>query len=962
VFDWLARSISNRNVAWGTVTVVLLLAAASLLLARRVEHEDDLLAFLPRDNAEVKAFYEINKRFGGLDVALVGIEADDVFAPDFLERLRRVTRELRETPGLNHVLSLANVIDFSPDREHGGIVTGPLVSRLPSSPEERTALRSKVLSRELVVGNLVSAHGKAVLIYCFLALGTDVKSISAQVQRLVTATFPGEHKYWGGNPFISSYIYNTTQEDIRRLTPWAGLAIVLIMMVAFRDVIATCLALLSTGIGIVMALGLMGALGVKFNIVLGSMPIIMLALGSAYAIHVLARYYSLAQDADTETAVRRTVKGVGPTVVAAGLTTVVSLLSFVCMDIQPLRIFGLFTAIGLTIKLVLSVTFIPAVVRLLNLKRRPTSSVALRRATSALAAFAATHRLAVGGLLGALAVTGAILASRVDTRLDSSAFFSAGSPPDEAEKYLRHHFGGSQFIQVQVRGDMTDPGVLREVQRMADELSLLPRVSSVMHVGQAVAQVQNAMTGQNRIPDTTAQVKLLYSFLTGDPSVRQLVADDRSEALLQVKVDSNRAADLDTLLATVERWAAAQDVREYVTAAQARGREPATAARRRRLVLARIRAVAHAAGLELSAETARRLEEHVADPPGRLDPRLVEEAMVQFLRSEEVAVELPARQGADDPAGRVAAALAALGPEAKEADLAPAVAGALHQPVGDSTVEDLVLSVSTPLREMWFSERATQRAAHLAAAAGLTLPAGRTGQRLFAGLSSALMDLEAPAVLLPAGTDRASGTLGLQVTGLPLMNRGLSRSVMGNQLKSLTFALLLVFIVMTVLFRSARSGLLGMTPALLTLLIIYGGMGLLGVRLDIGTSMLASIVIGAGVDYAIHLVAAWRASPDGSLRTAAATGADRAGLAVWTNAVMIAAGFFVLTLGQARPLKNVGGLTAAAMLAAAFATFLAIPVLARRPFYRRAVDTELEETAAPPPEAVPARPGSAADR
>ena len=55
--------------------------------------------------------------------------------------------------------------------------------------------------------------------------------------------------------------------------------------------------------------------------------------------------------------------------------------------------------------------------------------------------------------------------------------------------------------------------------------------------------------------------------------------------------------------------------------------------------------------------------------------------------------------------------------------------------------------------------------------------------------------------------------------------------------------------------------------------------------------------------------------------------------AIWTNAVMVATGFFVLTLGEARPLQNVGSLTAAAMLTAAVAAFLVIPVLAQKHRY-----------------------------
>jgi predicted RND superfamily exporter protein len=119
----------------------------------------------------------------------------------------------------------------------------------------------------------------------------------------------------------------------------------------------------------------------------------------------------------------------------------------------------------------------------------------------------------------------------------------------------------------------------------------------------------------------------------------------------------------------------------------------------------------------------------------------------------------------------------------------------------------------------------------------------------------------------------------------------------------------------------------------LTLLVVYGFMGARGVHLDIGTSMLASIIIGAGVDYAVHLMAAWRSERD--LSEAAAGAAQHAGPAIWINALMVAAGFFVLTRGDARPLQNVGGLTSAAMITAALATFLAIPALARKLSYRR---------------------------
>src|SRR5262249_50895357 len=149
----------------------------------------------------------------------------------------------------------------------------------------------------------------------------------------------------------------------------------------------------------------------------------------------------------------------------------------------------------------------------------------------------------------------------------------------------------------------------------------------------------------------------------------------------------------------------------------------------------------------------------------------------------------------------------------------------------------------------------------LAAEAKLAVPEGGKGARYLAAVGAALMDLDLAKVVLPAKPGEASATLGVQVTGIPVLNRGLSHSVDENQRRSFFMAMGLVFVIVLVLYRSFWSALLAMTPVCLTLLVIYGGMGLIGVHLDIGTSMLASLTTGAGVDYAVHLLAAWKGPP-----------------------------------------------------------------------------------------------------
>jgi predicted RND superfamily exporter protein len=941
----LAALLVRKPVAWATVVIVV---AATLLLAARavrVERDDDLLAFLPKSNPDIQVFNDVAKRFGSLDVALIGVAADDAVSPEFLAKLRRATKQLNETKGVDYALSLANVEDFTADPEKGGIGVDYLIPK-DVAPAAAAALREKVMSRDQVVSNLVSADGKAAMIYCFLSYGVDPKASAASARAVVEQSFPpggGNALYFGGAPFIQSYIFGVTQEDLRRLTPWACAVILIISIWAFRDAIGTALALFTTVAGIVTALGLMATFGVKTNLVLGSMPVILFALGSAYPIHILTRYYAVVKEMGRDRAIVHAITYLGPTVIASGLITAGGLLSFVAMDMEPIRTFGFFTAVGVLTTLILSVTFVPAVIRVFDLKARlslhnPTSRTMVRFCTEM-----ATRRLRWGIVLGLLSLAGALFVGRIDSRIDNASFYARTSPPALAEAFLREHFGGSQFFQIHVEGDMNDPDVLREVRALADRLAVLPHVSSVNHVGVFIGKVNEAMEGDERIPDTAAQVEQLYGFLAGKRAVDQVVTQDRAHTLLHVKVDTDRAAELEEVQADIER-AVAEVPTKFAVAAVAGNAEAGR--HQRALVVERLRAIGAQLGAPVSKEqadaVAHQLEHRAAAGAAAIDRAPIEAAVLAFLQSEEFPGDLP-KTPADAPR-RVAAALVKLGPHPAKDALTAALATALDRPGDDAAVLDLAAMlkkriVERPVADILRRQAALAGARRLVADAKLAVPPGGKGDRFLTAAGAALMDLDLDHAVAvdPAGP----GKLAVTVTGMPVLNRGLSRSVDQNQIKSFFMAMGLVLLIVLVLYKSITSALLAMAPVSITLLVVYGGMGLLGVHLDIGTSMLASLTTGAGVDYAVHLLAAWKGPPGEGparpeeLNRAASYAAFLVGRAIWTNALMVAGGFVVLTMGEARPLQNVGGLTAAAMIVAALATFAAIPVLARK----RAYDT-----------------------
>jgi uncharacterized protein len=939
----LVRLVVKRNVALAVVALSLLLAAIGLTSASRLRKNDDVLAFLPKGDADVASFYEVNRRFGGLDVAMIGVRGGDPLAPPFLARLRAATRALNETEGVAYAMSLANVEDFTPDPEKGGIGIDYLI---PAAPADPAALREKVLSRDQVVGNLISADGKAILIYGFPAYGADPKAVAARMREVVEKAFPGEEKFWGGTPFVSGYIYDASQEDIRRLAPWAALVTLALTLVALRDAIATGLALLTTALAIVMTLGLMGALSVEANVMVGSMPVIIFALGSASVLPVILRYQALALTRPPAAAIAATLASVGRLVLVTGLIAAATLLSLATMDIAPLRTFGVFTAAGLTASVVLALTFVPAAIGLIGLRGRAPGFSRFGRAMAWLGRLATDRRGAALGVLGALAALSALSATRLESRMDNAAFYAKDSPPGRADAFLAESFGGAQFFQIEVEGDMNDPRVLREIRAVADRITLVPHVTSVNHVGSVVAKINEAMEGDERIPDSAAKVGLLYGFLAGKRAVTQLATPDRRFALLQIKVDVERRDALDALLRDVETLAAATGLDRYVVERVAEPAGPLARARLVAIVRARILAVCKAYGVAIDAPALAALDGALSGYDAAASrgegATAAEAAILAFLGSEEFIGELP-----QEPAGaavKVAAALAPLSPRAGRDELAAALGRALDRAPDGATVAELIAAIDRPLREIQKRQEARAGASVLAGALRLRAPEGARGQRFSVALANALLDLDAPEVLVPAAPGAApAGALRLAVTGLPVMNRGLARSIADSQRKGVVITLALLFVALGVLYRSPWTGLLAMSPAALTMLVVYGAMAALGLSLDVGTSMLASLIAGAGVTYAAHILHGFRTPEGAPLADAPAIAARASAEAspfVWANALIVAAGFFVLTRGEARPLKSVGGLTAAAMITAALAAFTVLPALARRRSFEAPLPTD----------------------
>jgi predicted RND superfamily exporter protein len=158
------------------------------------------------------------------------------------------------------------------------------------------------------------------------------------------------------------------------------------------------------------------------------------------------------------------------------------------------------------------------------------------------------------------------------------------------------------------------------------------------------------------------------------------------------------------------------------------------------------------------------------------------------------------------------------------------------------------------------------------------------------------------------------------------------RSVVGNQLRSIGWTLLGIMALLLLTLRSLKRVLVLILPVVCADAILLGALGLLDVPIGIATSLFASLTIGVGVDYAIHLDHAFRSrlARGVAFEEAAAGSLSSAGRAIRWNALTLGVGFLVLAFSTIPPNRALGLLLAASMIVSWAATIVLVPRFFRR--------------------------------
>ncbi|MDJ0764444.1 MAG: MMPL family transporter [Myxococcota bacterium] len=901
----------------------------------RLYADDDVMQFLPDNDPKVQLFRRVNDRFGGLDVAIVGLETETLFTAERLRHIRQLTRQLGEIDGVFDVLSFTEAPDPRPSPF--GLVIAPLVDQIPASENELEALKARVLANETAVGNLISNDGRAAMILCFLGGNRPPIHIAADIKEVAAALWPDSNIYYGGAPFIRLHIAGGTKEDLVRLTPVVALVVMVVTFFIFRRPMGVLLSLGAVGISVTWLMGALALRSKGVTVVGSALPTVLVAIGGAYGIHILVAYFS-SDATSVRSRVIQALKRVGSPVLASTVTTCVGFLSFLAMDVAPLREFGAFAALGVAFAGVQALVVIPSVLCFFDRVPPRVDRKRLPLSLGCVAKWASGHRRIV--LIGAVLVAcvGLVGVARIAPDTTLKTFFHKESEPDRANAFLTRHFGGSVYLQIYFEGDLRSPFVLAELRKVVEVARGMPEVVQVSSIIDPLVMMSEAMGGRADLPESRERVTSLYPFLDGTAAIDQIVSPNKDAGLVQIRLKDIGPERVHQVVKTLHEFVEREiptGIRDIAIHTLAPDEQ--TLFERKRINEVSKRIVRLVNILAPQVETRYATKSAIAATlltidwrtpllPGSDLTRAIKEMVDEFIVGEAAPFEAldqtegPVLAEWDRRAELAVAALAPIAGQMLQSSDVRAVltAGlpctAARDPEGLAIAVD---AITARLNAIGSAVRAQREVASVLASIGIKTAPDVLKDRV----AWAMTDLGTPVFGFPDHTDRASPVMAA-VTGQPVVNVAFCNSTIRNQLRSLAVAFVMLLCVLAMTFKSALAGLKALIPPLFVLSIAVGVMGAASIPLDMTTSMIAAIGLGVGVDYSIHFL--WRRRRRGM--SLAQTTAD-VGPSVASNAVQVAAGFAVMTLSDMVPMQRFGLLVAITMLLSALSTFVLLPAL-----------------------------------
>ncbi|MFH1690707.1 MAG: MMPL family transporter [Candidatus Eisenbacteria bacterium] len=558
---------------WLVFTAVFAVSAAFFVgVAGNTRMETDLDKYMPKDHPAFVYSDEAEEWFDIKDGIIVAVEhPGGIYNPGTLSKVRDLTKALQKHDRVDRgdVTSLYTADNIT--GSEGGLDVRAFYSKVPQSELELDVLRANVRANDMMHGRLVSEDETVTLVIAEIGDEAFSQEFYHEILDLAAGYEGPEKLYVAGRPIVEGTMAYLAPKDMKRMVPIVLLVIIAVLLLVLRSPKSTVFTLLVVVLSTLWTFGLMAWMGIPIYAVSTMIPVMLIAIGVADGIHIyghLGLYQRKHPGTGGRDSASEMIRGMWKPVVMTSVTTAVGFVSLLTSDVYPIKYFGMFTAFGVMVAMVLSLVLIPAGVvafgppkaRKANSKREGTDDIAVRFAKGLM-----RHKRLIVAAAIIVVVASAMGATKIWINSSFLEKFERDSDIVLTDAFINERFGGTSTLNVILEsadeGGMKSPDVLRLMDEMQTESETLAEVGNSFGLADYLRRINMVMHADSpefdTIPESTelvAQYLLLYE-MSGDPETLWRTVDydyASSNVTLQLKGDDSKT--INSAIAVVEKF------------------------------------------------------------------------------------------------------------------------------------------------------------------------------------------------------------------------------------------------------------------------------------------------------------------------------------------------------------------------------------------------------------------------
>ncbi|HCH0726882.1 TPA: MMPL family transporter [Vibrio parahaemolyticus] len=562
-------------------SLLVLLATIFLIIVATIGGKNlyfrgDYDIFFDGTNKQLLAFDEIQTTFAKTDnlAIVIAPEDGDIFTPQTLSLIQKITVDAWQVPYSSRVDSIANY-QHTEAFDDDLLVEDLLYSEYELTPERISKVKSIALSEPVLKSALVSEKGDVTVVNITVQLPEMdktaeveevVSSINAMIDRYQRA-YPDVTFHKAGIIAMNHAFMTAAQDDSSTLVPTMLVVILVFLTIMLRSILSV-IATLIVIIGSVMAtMGISGWAGMFLSTATVNVPTLIMTLAVADCVHVIATMRQSMKNGFTKVqSIERSIALNFLPILITSVTTAIGFLMMNMSDSPVLRDFGNLSALGVMVACFLSVTLLPALLKLLPIHVKMEMSQDQKHVMDRLGDFVVSQRRALLPLSVAVIVVCASLIPLNKVNDESVEYFGQRNEFRQAADFMEERISGMTNISIAIKTNESQgiaaPDFLNTIGEFSSWLRDQPETDHVATLADVYKRLNKNMHGDDEayysLPqarELAAQYLLLYEMsLPYGLDLNNQINVDKSSIKMVLTVANLGSVELVDLENRIYQW------------------------------------------------------------------------------------------------------------------------------------------------------------------------------------------------------------------------------------------------------------------------------------------------------------------------------------------------------------------------------------------------------------------------